>query len=123
MPLPKLFTPDLALSASFAFDETGELFFTGGVAGGYGILPKQNVQPRFLLALLNSRVVDFFHHQIATQMRGGWYSYESRFIKSLPIAKASSTQANMTVSLVTGLESPQSTLLSNAFLRGAGTTF
>ena len=123
MPLPKLFTPDLALSASFAFDETGELFFTGGVAGGYGILPKQNVQPKFLLALLNSRVVDFFHHQIATQMRGGWYSYESRFIKSLPIAKASSTQANMTVSLVTGLESPQSTLLSNAFLRGAGTTF
>ena len=100
MPLPKLFTPDLAVSASFAFDETGELFFTGGVAGGYGILPKQGIHPKWLLALLNSRVVDFFHHQIATQMRGGWYSYEARFIKGLPIAEASAPQCASIVSLL-----------------------
>lgn len=100
MPLPKLFTPDLALSASFSYDETGELFFTGGVAGGYGILPKQGVDPKWLLALLNSSVVDFFHHQIATQMRGGWYSYEARFIKSLPIAEASKEQVRLIVGMV-----------------------
>ena len=92
MPLPKLFTPDLAPSASYAFDETGELFFTGGVSGGYGILPKEGVNPKWLLALLNSRTVDFFHHQVATQMRGGWYSYESRFISDLPIADANAGQ-------------------------------
>jgi hypothetical protein len=92
MPLSKLFTPDLALKASFAFDEAGEFFFTGGVAGGYGILPKRGIHPKWLLAVLNSRVVDYFHHQIATQMRGGWYSYESRFIRSLPIADATEEQ-------------------------------
>lgn len=100
MPLPKLFTPDLAPSASFSFDDTGQLFFTGGVAGGYGLLPKQGVRPKWLLALLNSRVVDFFHHQIATQMRGGWYSYEARFIKSLPIADATDRQIDQIVGLV-----------------------
>ncbi len=92
MPLPKLFTPDLAFTASFGFDDTGELFFTGGVAGGYGILPREGVSSRWLLALLNSRTVDFFHHQVATQMRGGWYSYESRFISGLPIADAKAEQ-------------------------------
>lgn len=100
MPLPKLFTPDLALSASFAFDDTGELFFTGGVAGGYGILPNAEVHPKCLLALLNSQVVDFFHHQIATQMRGGWYSYESRFIKNLPIAATATEQEKRIVACV-----------------------
>ncbi len=100
MPLPKLFTPDLALKASIAFDETGELFFTGGVAGGYGILPKEGVESKWLLALLNSHVVDFFHHQIATQMRGGWYSYESRFIKGLPIANANTGQTRSIIRCV-----------------------
>ncbi len=85
MSLPKLFTPDLAPVAAFSYDSTGEVFFTGGVAGGYGILPKPGIRPEFLLALLNSRLLDSFLHQIATQMRGGWFSYEARFIRQLPI--------------------------------------
>jgi len=86
MPLPKLFTPDLAVSASFSFDETGECFFTGGVAGGYGILPKPGVSPKFLLGLLNSRLLNWIVGQTGTQMRGGYFSFEARFIRSLPIA-------------------------------------
>ena len=58
---------------------------SGGVAGGYGILPKPGIRPEFLLALLNSQLLDFFLHQITTQMRGGWFSYEARFIRQLPI--------------------------------------
>ena len=86
MPLPKLFTPDIAPKAAFSFDPTGEVFFTGGVAGGYGLLPSEPYRMEFLLALLNSRLLDFFHHRVATQMRGGWYSYEARFIRQLPIS-------------------------------------
>ena len=85
MPLPKIFTPDIALHSSFSFDDFGEVFFTGGVAGGYGILvfPEYNVQ--YVLGLLNSRLLEWYVHQTATSMRGGYYSYESRFIRSLPI--------------------------------------
>ena len=90
--LPKLFTPDLAPTAAFSYDQTGEVFFTGGVAGGYGIIPKPGFRPEFLLGLLNSRVVDFYHHNVATSMRGGWYSYEARFIKNLPIITASDSE-------------------------------
>jgi type I restriction-modification system DNA methylase subunit len=92
MALPKIFTPDLAPRASYSFDPSGECFFTGGAAGGYGILPAAGASTAFLLALLNSPVLDWFHHQEATPMRGGWFSYESRYIRDLPIPDATSIQ-------------------------------
>jgi len=119
MPLPKVFTPDLALSASFSYDDTGEFFFTGGVAGGYGILTKEGVHPKFLTALLNSRVVDFFHHQISSQMRGGWYSYESRFIKHLPVAEANRQQVECILSCVDVLLSTRRLLADPSYTQNS----
>ena len=46
---------------------------------------KEDIDPKYLLALLNSRLLDWFHHQGSTRFRGGYFSYESRFIKNLPI--------------------------------------
>jgi predicted type IV restriction endonuclease len=86
MHLPKLFTPDIAARSSFSLDETGEAFFTGGVAGGYGILVLPEYSREYILGLLNSRLLEWYLRQVATQMRGGYYSYESRFIRGLPIA-------------------------------------
>ncbi len=83
--LPKIFTPDIAAHSSFSLDETGEVFFTGGVAGGYGILVLPEYSREYILGLLNSKLLEWFIHQSATQMRGGYYSYESRFIRHLPI--------------------------------------
>jgi type I restriction-modification system DNA methylase subunit len=81
----KIITPDIAASASYCYDSNGEYYFSGGAAGGYGIFPKESVNPKYLLALLNSRLLDWFHHQGSSRFRGGYFSYESRFIKSLPI--------------------------------------
>jgi len=83
--LPKIITPDLALAASYCYDVEGIYHFTGGAAGGYGILPKEQINPKYLLGLLNSRLLDWFLHQSSTTFRGGYFSYESRFIKQLPI--------------------------------------
>lgn len=85
--LPKIFTPDIAPISSFSLDETGECYFTGGAAGGYGILVSPEYSRDYILGLLNSRLLEWFLHLIATTMRGGWYSYESRFIRYLPIQK------------------------------------
>jgi hypothetical protein len=85
MPLPKIFTPDIAPHSAFSLDVTGEVFFTGGVSGGYGILALPEISREFLLGLLNSKLIEWFIHQTATQMRGGWYSYEARFIRGVPI--------------------------------------
>ncbi len=82
---PKTFTPDFAPSASFAYDEAGDLFFTGGAAGGYGILVDPPHSPWYLLTLLNSSLLDAILSTLSTMFRGDWYSYEARFIKHLPI--------------------------------------
>jgi hypothetical protein len=83
--LPKIITPDLAPSASYCFDDEGQYSFSGGAAGGYGILAKDTINPKYLLALLNSKLLDWYHHQFSTTFRGGYFSYESRFIRQLPI--------------------------------------
>ncbi|GAB4461934.1 MAG: Eco57I restriction-modification methylase domain-containing protein [Armatimonadaceae bacterium] len=85
MPLPKIFTPDFAPTSSFAYDETGERFFTGGAAGGYGILPTDGFTPLYLLTVLNSRLLEWYLQRFATTFRGGWFSYETRFIRHLPV--------------------------------------
>jgi len=85
MPLPKIFTPDIAAQSSFSLDVTGDAFFTGGVAGGYGILVLPGYSREYVLGLLNSKLLEWFIRQTATPMRGGYYSYESRFIRHLPI--------------------------------------
>jgi len=83
--LPKIFTPDIAARSSFSIDETGDCYFTGGAAGGYGVLVTPEYSREYILGLLNSKLLEWYLHQVATTMRGGWYSYESRFIRSLPI--------------------------------------
>lgn len=81
---PKLFTPDIAPKPRFSFDREGQFMFTGGAAGGYGIIPKEGVSPKYLLAILNSPITAWFIAQTSTQMRGGWYSFEARYIKNIP---------------------------------------
>lgn len=81
---PKIFTPDLAPSPRFSYDENGEFMFTGGASGGYGIIPKEGISPYWILGILNSKVSEWYIKKTSTQMRGGWFSFESRYIKGIP---------------------------------------
>jgi hypothetical protein len=81
----KILVPDFAGQASYAYDESGNRYFPGGAAGGYGILVDNPVSEWYMLTLLNSRLLDQILKTVSTTFRGGWYSYESRFIKHLPI--------------------------------------
>lgn len=85
MHLPKIITPDIAMHSSYCLDDSGESFFTGGVAGGYGILVSSEYSREYILGLLNSKLLEWYIRQTATTMRGGYFSYESRFIRNLPI--------------------------------------
>jgi hypothetical protein len=85
MPLPKIFVPDIAPKSSFSLDKTGEYYFTGGAAGGYGILIAENYSREYVLGLLNSKLLEWYLQQFSTSMRGGWYSYEARYIRKLPV--------------------------------------
>src|SRR5207245_4300390 len=94
MPLPKIVTPDLAPASSFLLDSSGELFFLGGAAGGYGILLKAEINPLFVLSLLNSKALSFFITSSGQQMERGYYSFEARFIRSAPIRSINFSDAS-----------------------------
>jgi type I restriction-modification system DNA methylase subunit len=83
MLLPKILVPDIADRASFALDERGEYAFTSG----YGITLKGTVaeSPKYILSLLNSRLLDWYLKKISTTMRGGFFRYFTQYIEQLPI--------------------------------------
>ena len=80
---PKILVPDIACAASFALDENGEYSFTSG----YGIILRPDVREscKYVLGLLNSRLLDFFLKKVSTTMRGGYFRYFTQFIEKLPI--------------------------------------
>ncbi len=80
---PKLLVPDIAARASFALDERGIFAFTSGY--GITLKPTTNLAPKFLLGLLNSRLLDLFWKQVSTPLRGGFYRYFTQFLSQLPI--------------------------------------
>ena len=85
---PKIITQVLSASNTFAIDNKGEYYFVGGGnAGGYGIVLKEEYKDYyfFVLALLNSKVLQFYLRNISTPFKGGYFSYGKRFIEQLPI--------------------------------------
>jgi hypothetical protein len=41
--------------------------------------------PKYLLGLLNSRLLDWFWKRVSTSLRGGFYRYFTQFIEQLSI--------------------------------------
>jgi type I restriction-modification system DNA methylase subunit len=93
---PKLIVQLLAKRNSFSYDPEGAWYFGGGgnSGGGYGIRLKDTSDRNycFVLGVLNSRPVEFYHHLISTPFRGGYFSYGRRFLESLPIPKGTTEQ-------------------------------
>ena len=82
---PKILVPDIADRASFALDEGGDYAFTSG----YGITMRPDVKesPKYILALLNSSLLDSYLKSISTTMRGGFFRYFTQFIERLPVRR------------------------------------
>jgi len=83
---PKILTPALTDKNNFALDGNG-YFFVGGTAGVYGIIPKENVNIniKYLLGLLNSKLSEYFLKKICPIKQGGYFQYSTKFLEKLPI--------------------------------------
>ncbi len=80
----KILTADLNPFANYCYDESGEACFPGGAAGGYGIVLDENMY-LYVLGLLNSKAVDYYHKKISSNFRGGWFGYDAKIIRNIPI--------------------------------------
>ena len=83
----KIVVPDIADRAAFALDEDGDFAFTSG----YGITlnPGVELSQKYLLALLNSRLLDYYWKQVSTPLQGSFFRYFTQYIAQLPIQRIS----------------------------------
>ncbi len=85
---PKIMTQVLANKASMVYDQDENYHFVGGGnAGGYGIVLKENSQLSYwyLLALLNSRLLDFYLQNHSSPFQNNYFSYAKRYIENIPV--------------------------------------
>lgn len=82
---PKILVPDYYAHASYCYDTTGETMFCGGGAGGYGIVPNQGVKPQYLLACLNSKLMDWYLQKISMRAYQTAFMYTKKYLVRLPI--------------------------------------
>lgn len=83
----KLITPFNGFSCSFTLDDQNDFLFSAGVTGAYGIILKESApfSYYYLLGVLNSKISMAIISVISTTLRGGYYSFENKYIKKLPI--------------------------------------
>lgn len=98
---PKILTQVLAKHASFTLDTSGKTMFVGGgTAGGYGIIPKNNLDIRFMLGVLNSSLMDLLIKRTSTVFRGEYYAYARRYLAPLPFADFTESDQEHVILLV-----------------------
>lgn len=86
----KILTPSIAKRAAFVFDEAGSYYFLGsggGGGGGYGLSINENndLNPYYLVGLLNSRLLDYLTKKVSSRFGGGFFAYNKQYIQALPI--------------------------------------
>ncbi len=80
---PKLLIPRLVERLSFAYDADGTFYMDNVDVNG--IILREGVNVYSLLAVLNSRLINYVFSQRSVPFRGQWLSANRQFIEKLPI--------------------------------------
>jgi len=75
---PKIILPDISLQGNFYLDSEGH-FYCANTA--YIIVNSQ----KYLLGLLNSKLITFFYRNISSTYRGGYLRYIHQYLNKIPI--------------------------------------
>jgi hypothetical protein len=82
---PKFLVPYMAKELAAAWDETGDLFFVNISTGGYGVrFSNTELDHRFVLCLLNSRLLNSCIQQLTNRFRGGYFAINKQALERLP---------------------------------------
>ncbi len=81
---PKVAFPTITKRASFVLDPTGDALF---IAPCYVMHIEGQVDIRYLLALLNSRLTDRIVRSRSTDLAGGYMEMQRQYVEAIPIRK------------------------------------
>ncbi len=77
----KILSPRLAIKNSFSLDENGDFYFTDSAVA----ILSEGFDPRYLLGLLNSKLLFFVVKNTSPFVQGRYYSYTRTYLEKLPI--------------------------------------
>lgn len=90
---PRILTPSFSVHPALTLDE--------GLSYSNNKTTIISSSEKWLLALLNARVTDYFMQHTSTKIRGGWFDYEPRYLTLIPIAEPNETEKLRLDELVT----------------------
>jgi len=87
---PKIITPRISDINRFALDEKGEFYIMDSCVA---IIPKKSINKKsinmkYLLGILNSRLMFLLITKISTFVQGRYYSFTRTYLEKLPIKSA-----------------------------------
>lgn len=86
----KIVTPGEVKHNKFCLDFT-QSGFTGARVFAISVISDE-VDIRYVLAILNSKLIEFFLHHVASRKAGGYYSYSTSVLERIPLAIADNQQ-------------------------------
>jgi hypothetical protein len=100
---PKIVIREVAKSVTAALDEKGEYGYLYGV---YSIHNINEYEPHFIVAVLNSSVIDFYYKSLyaSSHMAGNYLNFHESYLASIPIVRISIEQQNRIAELVKQIE-------------------
>jgi len=100
---PKIVIREVAKSITVALDEKGEYGYLYGV---YSIHNINKYEPRFIVAVLNSSVIDFYYKSLyrSSHMAGNYLNFHESYLASIPIVRISIEQQNRIAECVKRIE-------------------
>ena len=95
----RIVTPEISSKNSFTIIED----FFGNTKTYHIILRRDGdtlIDEYYLLALLNSKLLDFIYKKIATPYAGGFYAYKTQFLSKISIKEISESQQKPFINIV-----------------------
>ena len=96
----KLLCPDICDKMQFSWDRQGEFYFTTTIYGYIKSENFENLDYRFLLAVLNSGLTWWYLSQVSSVMRGGFYRNKPAYIQDFCIPNLSPKEQEPFIKLV-----------------------
>ena len=81
---PKILTQEISLGCTMTFDDNGA-FYHPTTVYAFQKDPKFNVDDKFYLGILNSKVLWFFIKNTGTELRGGYFRFKTNYLKPFPL--------------------------------------
>jgi len=83
---PHILTPSLSNISNFTLG-TGSFFVTGTAGGTSIILKDSHENIKYLLGLLNSKIISFYIIKHSPVFQGGYHKFSSNYLKKIPIKR------------------------------------